>query len=51
VYVNRPPCPGPKGCRARLPDMLPPRDVTMTVYGPNGFWRVYHGQRTKDGGP
>jgi hypothetical protein len=50
VYVNRPPCPGPKGCRARLPAMLPPRDVTLTLYGPNGFWQVYHGQRTKDGG-
>lgn len=36
------PCPGPKGCDARLPALLP-EDCRLTVYGPGGFLRVYHG--------
>jgi hypothetical protein len=36
------PCPGPKGCDASLPALLPP-EARLTVYGPGGFLRVYHG--------
>jgi SCP1.201-like deaminase len=36
------PCPGPRGCDASLPAMLP-EGARLTVYGPAGFLRVYHG--------
>lgn len=49
LYINRRPCPGPKGCRSRLPEMLPP-GTTLTVYGPHEFWQVYHGGRNEEGG-
>jgi hypothetical protein len=48
LYVNKRPCPGPRGCRERLDAMLPPA-VRLTLYAPGGFWRVYHGRDTEGG--
>lgn len=42
LYINRIPCPGPRGCLANLPAMLP-GGVTLTVYAPNGWMSVYRG--------
>jgi CubicO group peptidase (beta-lactamase class C family) len=42
LYINREPCPGQVGCDRNLPRMLPP-DATLTLYGPDGFSKVYRG--------
>lgn len=42
LYVNRQPCPGPRGCADNLPAMLP-ENATLTVYAPKGWVKVYHG--------
>jgi len=49
LYINREPCMyqgplgRPWGCERALPHMLRP-DETLTVYGPNGYARVFHGR-------
>lgn len=50
IYINNEPCPRATGCRERLADMLPPGRA-VTVYGPNAFWRVYHGRRSDERNP
>jgi len=43
LYVNNEPCDtSPYGCERVLPRILP-KGSTMTVYGPNGYVRVYEG--------
>jgi hypothetical protein len=50
LYINNEPCPRANGCRERLADMIPP-GRSVTIYGPNEFWRVYHGQRSNEREP
>lgn len=53
LYVNREPCDytvaGGRqwGCEQALPHMLRP-DETLTVYGPNGYVRVFQGRGAAD---
>jgi hypothetical protein len=42
LYVNQEPCGGRMGCDRTLPKMLP-AGSRLTVYGPDGFTRVYQG--------
>jgi hypothetical protein len=42
LYINREPCPGRNGCARLLERMLPP-GAKLTVYGPNGYARVFYG--------
>lgn len=42
LYLNRIPCPGPRGCRDNLDAMLP-ANTTLTVYAPKGWAAIYHG--------
>ncbi len=42
LYINKVPCPGPTGCNAMLPRMLP-EGAQLHVYGPNGFRQTYTG--------
>jgi hypothetical protein len=42
LYVNRIPCPGPRGCRDNLDGMLP-ANTTLTIYAPKGWAAIYHG--------
>jgi hypothetical protein len=46
IYINRRPC--DSGCREGLSTMIP-EGCTLTVYAPEGFWRVYHGQHDQEG--
>ncbi len=48
LYINREPCPGQVGCDANLHRMLP-RGGKLTVYGPDGFAKVYRGLPTEEG--
>lgn len=43
LYLNREPCAGPRGCKDNLADMLP-EGATLTIYAPNGWAGIYHGQ-------
>jgi hypothetical protein len=43
LYINRRPCPGRNGCERLLPRMVPPGG-TLTVYGPDGYVQVVHGE-------
>lgn len=43
LYLNRVPCKGPRGCKENLADMLP-EGTALTVYAPNGWAGIYHGQ-------
>lgn len=44
LYVNREPCrTSPHGCDGELKHMLPP-GARMTVYGPDGFMKIYRGK-------
>lgn len=45
LVINHTPCPGPMGCDALLPVILP-KGYTLTVYGVNGFVRRYEGGGT-----
>ncbi len=42
LYINRVPCAGAGGCDRLLPRMLP-TGATLTVLGPNNFFKVYTG--------
>ncbi|WP_436499617.1 DddA-like double-stranded DNA deaminase toxin [Actinokineospora sp. HUAS TT18] len=42
LVINHVPCPGRMGCDSLVPVILP-EGYTLTVYGANGFYRVYHG--------
>lgn len=42
LYVNNKPCPNRGGCDRLLPDILP-EGTQLTVYGPDGFCKVYVG--------
>lgn len=42
LYVNQEPCGGRMGCDRTLPKLLP-AGFRLTVYGPNGFKKVYTG--------
>jgi hypothetical protein len=42
LYVNNEPCGGRLGCDRTLPKILPVGS-RLTVYGPNGFRKVYEG--------
>lgn len=43
LYINRVPCPGDQGCEANLAKYVP-KGATLTVYGPDGYVRVVHGE-------
>lgn len=43
LYINRVPCPGDSGCEANLARYVP-KGATLTVYGPDGYVRVVHGE-------
>lgn len=43
IVLNNRPCPGELGCDELLPRFLPPGSE-LTVYGPNGFEKIYHGE-------
>lgn len=44
LYVNQPPCARkPDGCVAMLPHMLPPGS-RLTVFGPDGYLKIYRGK-------
>lgn len=47
LYINNPPCPGPRGCDKMLPRMLPP-DSKLTVYGPDEYVKIYRGLSEDD---
>ncbi|MDG4784954.1 SCP1.201-like deaminase [Micromonospora sp. WMMD1102] len=42
LYLNNTPCRDPMGCDRVLPYVLP-KDAKLTVYGPNGYVKVYRG--------
>jgi hypothetical protein len=42
LYLNNQPCPNRGGCDRLLPDVLP-EGARLTVYGPDGFCKVYVG--------
>ena len=42
LWINRDPCPGPTGCDAMLPRMLP-SGAKLTIHLPDGTVRVYEG--------
>ena len=48
VYLNRAPCRIPPGCHRNLPSMIP-EGRTVTLYAPNGEWRIYHGTGRMEG--
>ncbi len=43
IVLNNRPCPGELGCDELLPRFLPPGSE-LTVYGPDGFEKIYHGE-------
>jgi hypothetical protein len=47
LYLNRAPCPGKVGCDVNLHRMLPPGGK-LTIYGPDGFAKVYRGLPTEE---
>lgn len=47
LYVNNVPCKGPLSCDRLLPRMLPP-NAKLTLFGPNGFTKVYSGLSEED---
>jgi len=42
LYINRIPCPGPRGCAAMLPRMLP-EGASLRVIGPGGYDQTFLG--------
>jgi hypothetical protein len=43
IVLNNRPCPGELGCDELLPRFLP-SGSELTVYGPDGFEKIYHGE-------
>jgi hypothetical protein len=43
IVLNNRPCPGELGCDELLPRFLPPGSE-LTVYGRDGFEKIYHGE-------
>jgi len=47
LYINRAPCPGPRGCDANLSRILPP-GAQLTVFAPGARPRVYRGEQPRE---
>jgi hypothetical protein len=47
LYLNNRPCSGRFGCQRNLPVMLAP-GTTLTVFGPDGYCRVYNGMSEEE---
>jgi hypothetical protein len=43
IILNNRPCPGELGCDELLPRFMPPGSE-LTVYGPDGFEKIYYGE-------